>query len=440
MDRSRVSAILLLGLPIVGGMTSQTLFNLVDTAMVGQLGTEALAAVGVGGFVNFLSVALVMGLSAGVQAMSSRRKGEGRDSETAVPLNGGLVLALVLALPATVILLAFATNIFALVNENPAVIALGVPYFEARLFAMLGVGINFAFRGFWNGISLSIVYLRTLLIMQISNIVLNYGLIFGAFGLPEMGTTGAGVGSAIATYIGALTYMWMAWRRARPHGFLAAMPSRDTMLTMLRLSLPSSAQQFFFAGGLTALFWIVGQVGTPEVAAANVLINLTLVIILPGLALGLAAASLVGQALGARDPVDAHRWGWDVIKVAAVIMAVLGLPMAVVPELILSGFITDVETRALAIPPLRLVGIVIAFDSVGMVLQNAMLGAGAVRTVMTVSIVTQWGIFLPVAWLVGPQLGYGLFGIWVCQSGWRLLHSSALAILWERRGWTKIKI
>jgi len=337
-------------------------------------------------------------------------------------------------------LLAFATDIFALVNEDPAVIALGVPYFEARLFAMLGVGINFAFRGFWNGISLSIVYLRTLLIMQISNIVLNYGLIFGAFGLPEMGTTGAGVGSAIATYIGALTYMWMAWRRARPHGFLAAMPSRDTMLTMLRLSLPSSAQQFFFAGGLTALFWIVGQVGTPEVAAANVLINLTLVIILPGLALGLAAASLVGQALGARDPVDAHRWGWDVIKVAAVIMAVLGLPMAVVPELILSGFITDVETRALAIPPLRLVGIVIAFDSVGMVLQNAMLGAGAVRTVMTVSIVTQWGIFLPVAWLVGPQLGYGLFGIWVCQSGWRLLHSSALAILWERRGWTKIKI
>ncbi|MEE1544224.1 MAG: MATE family efflux transporter, partial [Alphaproteobacteria bacterium] len=228
--------------------------------------------------------------------------------------------------------------------------------------------------------------------------------------------------------------------RARPHGFLAAMPSRDTMLTMLRLSLPSSAQQFFFAGGLTALFWIVGQVGTPEVAAANVLINLTLVIILPGLALGLAAASLVGQALGARDPVDAHRWGWDVIKVAAVIMAVLGLPMAVVPELILSGFITDVETRALAIPPLRLVGIVIAFDSVGMVLQNAMLGAGAVRTVMTVSIVTQWGIFLPVAWLVGPQLGYGLFGIWVCQSGWRLLHSSTLVILWERRGWTKIKI
>ena len=97
MDRSRVSAILLLGLPIVGGMTSQTLFNLVDTAMVGQLGTEALAAVGVGGFVNFLSVALVMGLSAGVQAMSSRRKGEGRDSETALPLNGGLVLALVLA-------------------------------------------------------------------------------------------------------------------------------------------------------------------------------------------------------------------------------------------------------------------------------------------------------------------------------------------------------
>ncbi len=440
MDRTRVSAILLLGLPIVGGMTSQTLFNLVDTAMVGQLGTDALAAVGVGGFVNFLSVALVMGLSAGVQAMASRRKGEGREAETAVPLNGGLVLALILALPAMAVLMAFAGDIYALVNEDPKVIALGVPYFEARLFALLGVGINFAFRGFWNGIGLSMVYLRTLIVMQLSNIVLNYGLIFGAFGLPEMGTTGAGVGSAIATYIGAATYLWMAWRRARPLGFLAAMPTRETMVTMVRLSLPSSLQQVFFAGGLTALFWIVGQVGTAEVAAANVLINLTLVIILPGLALGLAAASLVGQALGAGDPVDAHRWGWDVVKVAAVVMAALGLPMAVVPELILSIFITDADTRALAIPPLRLVGIVIAIDSIGMVLQNALLGAGAVRTVMTVSIATQWGVFLPVAWLVGPQLGYGLFGIWVCQTGWRVLHSSILAMFWQRRAWTKIKV
>jgi len=440
VDRTRVSAILLLGLPIVGGMTSQTLFNLVDTAMVGQLGTDALAAVGVGGFVNFLSVALVMGLSAGVQAMASRRKGEGREAETAVPLNGGLVLALILALPAMAVLMAFAGDIYALVNEDPKVIALGVPYFEARLFALLGVGINFAFRGFWNGIGLSMVYLRTLIVMQLSNIVLNYGLIFGAFGLPEMGTTGAGVGSAIATYIGAATYLWMAWRRARPLGFLAAMPTRETMVTMVRLSLPSSLQQVFFAGGLTALFWIVGQVGTAEVAAANVLINLTLVIILPGLALGLAAASLVGQALGAGDPVDAHRWGWDVVKVAAVVMAALGLPMAVVPELILSIFITDADTRALAIPPLRLVGIVIAIDSIGMVLQNALLGAGAVRTVMTVSIATQWGVFLPVAWLVGPQLGYGLFGIWVCQTGWRVLHSSILAMFWQRRAWTKIKV
>jgi len=440
VDRTRVSAILLLGLPIVGGMTSQTLFNLVDTAMVGQLGTDALAAVGVGGFVNFLSVALVMGLSAGGQAMASRRKGEGREAETAVPLNGGLVLALILALPAMAVLMAFAGDIYALVNEDPKVIALGVPYFEARLFALLGVGINFAFRGFWNGIGLSMVYLRTLIVMQLSNIVLNYGLIFGAFGLPEMGTTGAGVGSAIATYIGAATYLWMAWRRARPLGFLAAMPTRETMVTMVRLSLPSSLQQVFFAGGLTALFWIVGQVGTAEVAAANVLINLTLVIILPGLALGLAAASLVGQALGAGDPVDAHRWGWDVVKVAAVVMAALGLPMAVVPELILSIFITDADTRALAIPPLRLVGIVIAIDSIGMVLQNALLGAGAVRTVMTVSIATQWGVFLPVAWLVGPQLGYGLFGIWVCQTGWRVLHSSILAMFWQRRAWTKIKV
>ena len=120
---------------------------------------------------------------------------------------------------------------------------------------------------------------------------------------------------------------------------MTRLPRRETMLTMLKLAVPSSIQLFFFAAGFTAMFWIVGLVGTKEVAAANVLINLVLVAILPGLALGLAAASLVGQALGAGDAHAAHRWGWDVAKVAAVIMGSLGVPALLFPELILGVFI-----------------------------------------------------------------------------------------------------
>jgi putative MATE family efflux protein len=415
VDRARLSSILSLALPIIGGMASQNVLNLVDTAMVGRLGPTALAAVGIASFANFMCVAAVMGLSAGVQAMSARRKGEGRTAETAVPLNGGLILALAVSVPLSAVLIALAPRLFPLLNRDPAVIAAGVPYLEARLVAMAAVGVNFAFRGFWNGIGMSGVYLRTVLVMHACNIALNYVLIFGKLGLPALGATGAGIGSAIATFIGAATYMWLGWRGARSSGFLTRLPRRDTMLAMLRLAVPSSIQQFFFAAGFTALFWIVGLVGTREVAAASVLINVMLVAILPGLGLGLAAASLVGQALGAGDARAAQRWGWDVVTVAVAIMGGLGVPML-------------------------LVGATIVVDAFGMVLQNALLGAGASRQVMTVSITVQWLVFLPAAWLVGPTAGFGLIGIWLCLVGWRALQAAVLTAIWQRRRWAEIRV
>jgi putative MATE family efflux protein len=429
-----------LALPIIGGMSSQTLFNLVDTAMVGTLGTAPLAGVGIGGFATFMSIALVMGLSAGVQAMCARRKGEGRLSETAVPLNGGLMLALALAVPLSMVLYSVAPDLYVLLNNDPEVVAAGVPYFEARLFGMVAVGMNFAFRGYWNGVSLSTVYLRTLLVMHMVNIPLNYLLIFGEFGFPELGTQGAAIGTTVANYVGTATYFWIGWRRARGNGFLVRLPRRATMLTILRLSIPSSIQQFFFAAGFTAMFWIVGLVGTQEVAAANVLINLVLVAILPGLAMGLAAASLVGQALGAGDKQAARCWGWDVVVVSAVIMGALGLPAVLFPDLLLSAFLHDPETLELARWPLRMTGATIMVDALGMVLMNAMLGAGAARSVMVASITIQWIVFLPLAYMVGPVLGFGLIGIWTCQIGWRVTQAIVFTSMWRRGKWAEIRV
>ncbi len=161
---------------------------------------------------------------------------------------------------------------------------------------------------------MSKVYLRTLLVMHACNIVLNWALIFGHFGLPALGVAGAGIGSAIATFIGSVLYFFQGWKLARSNGFLRGLPDRATMLSMLRLSVPTGIQQFFFAAGLTAFFWILGKVGTAELAASNVLVQLLLVAILPGLGSGMAAASLVSQSLGRKDPDDAMAWGWDVGK------------------------------------------------------------------------------------------------------------------------------
>ncbi len=435
--RARIAA---LALPIIGGMVSQNVLNLVDTAMVGTLGDAALAAVGIGSFANFMAISFITGLSAGVQAMASRRLGEGRTGETAVPLNGGLGLAVVLGVPWAFVMWHLAPVLFPYLNGDGAVIELGVPYLRARLVAVALVGMNFAFRGYWNGVNLSRLYMRTLVVMHTANIALNWLLIFGNLGFPELGATGAGVASTVATGIGTLTYFGLGFLHARGAGFLRGLPPRESVGTMLRLAVPAGLQQLFFSSGYTALFWIIGLVGTSELAAANVLLNITLVAILPGLGLGLAAASLVGQSLGAGDPDDAARWGWDVVKLAALGMGLLGLPMLLVPELILGGFLHEAETLALAVLPLRLVGATVIFDAVGLVLLNAHLGAGASGQVMKVSVGLQWGVGLTAAYLVGPVLGGGLLAIWFTQIGYRGLQAAVFAGLWRRGAWKTVEI
>ncbi len=437
---TRRRQILALALPIIGGMASQNVLNLVDTAMVGTLGPEALAAVGMGSFVNFMAMAFVMGLSAGVQAISARRFGEGRWSETAAPLNAGLLIALTIGIPWSVLLFVNASRLFPLLVDDPAVVSLGVPYVQARFAGIAAIGMNFCFRGFWNGISQSRRYLQTLIIMHGLNIFLNWVLIFGHFGLPRLGTTGAGLGTTIATYFGSLIYVVLALRHAQGSGFLKRIANRASTVAMVRLSAPAGLQSFFFATGMTTLFWIIGQIGTRELAASNVLVQLLLVAILPGVGFGMAAASLVGQALGRGDPDDAVRWGWDVSRLAMVLVGTMALVGLVFPDLLLRIFLHEPETVALARFPLRLLGATMTVETLGGVLLNALLGAGASKTVMAVSISIQWGLFLPAAYLAGPVLGLGLSAVWIGQVAYRCLQAVIFALIWRSRRWMGVEV
>ena len=158
---------------------SQNLLNIVDTAMVGFLGDPALAAVGLGGFVMFMCMALVLGISTGVQSLSARRKGEGRSDRAAKILNSALLIVLLIAPVLSVILILVVAPLFPYLNSDPAVIEQGVPYLQIRLAAIVFVGMNFTFRGYWNAMDMSRLYMTTLILMHACNIVLNYILIFG---------------------------------------------------------------------------------------------------------------------------------------------------------------------------------------------------------------------------------------------------------------------
>lgn len=432
--------ILNLALPIIGAMISQNILNLADTAMVGALSTQALAAVGLGSFLNWMAMAFITGLATGVQAIASRRLGEGKESELAVPLNGGLLLSLLLALPWSLALFFLAPWIVSLINPDPAVVAIGGPYLQVRLLGMVAVAMNFAFRGFWNGVNISAVYMRTLIVMHSLDLILSWVLIFGWFGLPKMGATGAGLGTTIAIYVGTLMYAFQAWQIARNKGFLKRLPDRQTLLTMLKISIPSGIQQLFFSAGMTCFFWIVGLVGTAELAASNVLINLLLVAILPGMAFGITAASLVGQALGRKNPDDANRWAWDVSKLASLAVGLLTLPAVVFPEFFLQLFLHEPQALQLAVWPLRIVALTIAWDTMGSVLMQALLGAGDSKSVMLASVALQWLVYLPLLFVLVKFAGMGMTGIWILQVAYRGIQTLVFYILWQNGKWRTLKV
>lgn len=437
---TRRRRILGLALPIIGGMVSQNILNLVDTAMVGALGKSALAAVGLASFANFMCVAFITGLSVGVQAMSARRKGEGRLDETAIPLNGGLALVALIAIPASVVAYLLAPSLFELLADQPAVVGDATAYFRARIVSMVAVGANFAFRGYWNAVDLSRLYMRTLIYMHIANVAVSYVLIFGYLGFPELGVAGAGIGTSVSLYLGTFYYIFLGFKFARGGGFLEAMPTRATLASILKTAGPAGMSQFFFAFGMTLFYTLVGQVGTDALAATKVLTDLMLVAILPGLGFGISAASLVGQTLGQKDPEAARAWAQDVARIALVAVGCLGLPAILAPDLILSGFLKDEAVRSLAIWPLRIMAISIGFDAVGLVYQNALLGAGASKRVMAWSVGLQWGLALPLVYLVGPTLGWGLLAIWAVQIGYRMVQAGVFTLLWRGDGWTDIKL
>lgn len=440
IEPARLARIVTIGFPIIGGMLSQSLINLIDAAMVGRLGEVSLAAVGIGGYATFVTVSVVMGLAAGVQAIVARRHGAQQHHALSEPLVAGLVISLFISLPLTVLFLLVAPQYIGIFNNDASVLAIAVPYFEWRTLALLFVGMNFVFRGYWSGIGSTRIYLWVLLWMHLANVVISYFLIFGFASWQGYGAVGSGMGTAAALALGCLAYWWLTFYHRQHRVSHWQWPTRSTLNTVARLAIPNSIQQTLFALGVSVLFWIIGQVGTQEQAIGHILISLALLLILPAVGLGIASTSLVSHALGANNPDDAYRWGWEVVRVAVFIMALIGLPLWLFPGQILALFTNETHLIELGIWPLRISGLNIAFEVTAMVLTQALLGAGASRQVMRINLIMQWGVLLPLAYWIGPIAGYGLLGIWLLQGLQRITLSAIYASLWRSRRWANIRL
>jgi len=428
-----------IGLPIMGGMVSNVVLGLVDTAMVGTLGNAALGAVGLSSFIASIYLGMFFGFSIAVQAMVSRRKGENKPGECGIYLSSALLIIVTMAPLTSGILYAAIPYLFPLINSDPEVVSIGVDYIRWLILQAAFVGFIQANTGFWNGIGLTKVYIGSLLTMHAANIFLNYVFIFGKFGAPEMGAEGAGFATAAASVLGAFLYLRLGLKFGKPFGFMNKMPDMNDIRGVVRLAIPAGMQQLLDIMALTITYSIVGMIGTMELACYSVLLNLIGLVGLPAWGLGTAGATLVGQALGKKNIKDASDWAWDVIKIGVLAMAVIGLPFWLVPELILSIWIHDEATLQIGILPTQILGVMITVNGIGYMLATMLNGAGDIRRVTLVNLVTQWMILVPGAYLFGIQLGYGLIGIWLThQFAYRAGHALIFTYFWRQGKWSKI--
>lgn len=423
-------AIMALSFPIIGGMISQNVVNIVDTAMVGQVGTSALASVGLGSFLNFFCSALVMGLAVGVQTQTARLRGAG-EQQYALPLNGGLSLSTLISLPLCFLLIWQTPNLMALVTESNTIAQEGSVYLQARLIGMVALGANFAFRSYWSAVEKAHFYLFTLIVMHSSNILLNWVLIFGHWGMPAMGVEGAGYGTAISMWIGLVIHFFLAFKHALPFGFLKGLPSRKAWKELLTMSLPSGIERMFFALGMTIFMTLIGWIGEAELAASNIILNLFLVAILPAMGFGIASATFVAKAIGAKKYEELPMWKIAVSQWALGTLVFIGLCFYFFNHEIISLFTNDTMPSELASSALYLMVFFLPCEAFHMVTYQSLLGLADNRFVMFLTLGLQWLVVLPLIYVLAVSWSWGLMWAWGIHFGGRVLQLLFYSLRWR---------
>jgi len=429
--------------PIVLGMVSQTLMNLVDTAMVGRLGPAALAATGLGGLLSWMVLGTLSGLHVGVQAVTARRFGEGNTSEAGKTLDNGILIGFLVGSICTMFFSHIFSSLFRFVSNDPAVTIPGSGYIYYRLLSGLPFLIIAAQRGFFNGISQTRLHMRVVLVNNVLNVILNYALIFGKFGFPRMEAPGAGLATSLATVIGALYFLYISLNpklRQRFGYYQFRNLDRSISGNIIRLAVPSGLQVLIAMSGYAIFSMVVARIGTIELAATNVCITVWSMAFLPGAGLGVAASSLIGQKLGEGKPGKAEEYGWESVRLGIIIMGTLGALFIVFPELIFLIFTDDQAVISAGKIPLRIIGAVQLFDAAGMVLASALQGAGMSRWVLKAEIAANWGFFIPFTLLVVLVLGWGLVSAWIVLGTYLTIYGMTVTLKFYKGKWKDVKI
>ncbi|MDF3056036.1 MAG: mepA [Rariglobus sp.] len=408
-------AVLLLAVPMVLEMLMESLFTIVDIFWVGRLGRDAVAVVGLTESVMSLVYAVAIGISFAATALVSRRIGEKNPALAAQAAGQILVLGITLAAGIGLILGWFAGDILHLMGAEPAVVAQGKAYARVMLGGNATVFLIFLINAIFRGAGDATLAMRTLILANTLNLILDPCFIFGWGPFPELGVTGAAVATNIGRGIGVLYQLWHLTGRPGHVRVHAAdlLPRADSLLTILRLSSNGIAQLLISTTSWVGLFKILALFGSPVVAGYTIAIRVVIFALMPAWGLANAGSTLVGQNLGADHPQRAV----DAVKIAArfnaLLLGAVGLLFIVFARPIVGFFTTEADVFMHAVRSLWIVSLAFPLYAIGMCLEGAFNGAGDPATPTRLNFFCFWLGQVPLAWVLAVPCGLGPTGVFI---------------------------
>ena len=429
-------AIFILAVPMVLEQVMESVFAVVDVFVVAHLGADAVATVGLTESFMTMLYALAIGISIGAGAIVSRRIGEkdreGAAHTAAQVLLLGLGLSLVVGLLGAI----YASRLLGMMGAAPGVLA-NARFTRILLGCNASVVMLFLLNAVLRSTGDAAIAMRVLWLANGINIILAPSLVLGLGPFPKLGIAGAAIGTTIGRGTGAMFALWTLTRPGsriqleRRH--FAVDP--ELIGRVLRLSGSATFQVFIGMASWIGLTRILATFGSNALAGYTIGIRIVIFALLPTFGLANAAATMVGQALGAGKPERAEQSVWKAARYAAVFLGLVGVLFVLTARPIIAIFTQDVAVAAYAVAALRTISYGFVFYAYGMVVTQSFNGAGDTRTPTWLNLFVFWMLEIPLAWLLSSVVGMGPQGaFWAMTVAFSVL-AVASAVLFRRGRW-----
>jgi len=408
-------AIWFLAVPMIASNVLQSAFNLVDMAFVGRLGPVALAAVAMAGQILMILMFVMIGIGAGTTALISRAVGEKNRTKADNIAMQTAILGLIGSLVFGAIGYFSSPWMLKLLGASPEVIQIGTGYLQITFAGIMALVYMFSIAAVLQGAGDATTPMIILGVSTILNIVLDPLLIFGIGFFPRLGVNGAAWATVISRGIGALIALEVLLKgRSRVHVRLKYLRfDFDIIWRILKIGMPASAQMTLRGLVGIALIAVVAGFGTVAVAAYGIGIRFHMLAMMPGFALGMAAQTLVGQNLGARQPHRASRSAWTATGYYSIFMVAMTMLFIIfAPQLILL-FNNDPHVLRLGTDFLRITSWGYLFIALSLIFNRSLSGAGDTISPMILTFISLWLVQLPLAVFLSRMPALGVDGIWI---------------------------